>query len=381
MKRIIQTLLYLFFATFASAQTLSNRCDFQLKGIINKPLPASKMYLLYQTAGRKMIDSSTIENSHFEFKGIVTEPLFATLLLDHDGKGLRYTMGKFADEVDVLQFYLHKGVIDVVGKDSIFKAVFTNSNINMDYIRLKKLLNKQADQLLVKLSAKMQRDKDKASAKRYAVCYDSLKLVRKPLLKSFAEENPESYIALVALKEYAGAFPNEMEITPIFNKLSADVTNSKLGRDFNALLKSNSNLAIGKLAPDFNQPDTAGNFVSLASFKGMYVLLDFWASWCAPCRVDHPKWVRVYEQLKKQNFTILGVSLDGHDTRIAWLNEIKADNLSWTQVSDLKHWDNEVAKQYGINAIPQNVLIDPKGNIIAKDIEPEALQKLIEKVN
>lgn len=128
---------------------------------------------------------------------------------------------------------------------------------------------------------------------------------------------------------------------------------------------------------NFTQNDTLGNAVSLASFKGKYVLLDFWASWCGPCRAENPNVVKAYNKYKDKGFTILSVSLDQPGKHQAWMDAIHKDGLTWTHVSDLKFWDNEVAKQYGIRAIPQNFLIDPEGKIIAKDLRGDELTKTL----
>jgi peroxiredoxin len=134
------------------------------------------------------------------------------------------------------------------------------------------------------------------------------------------------------------------------------------------------------LAPDFTQNDVNGVPVKLSSFRGKYVLLDFWASWCGPCREENPNVVKAYNKFKDKNFTILSVSLDKPEGRNSWLAAIKNDGLSWTQVSDLKFWSNEAATLYSITSIPSNFLIDPTGKIIGKDLRGSDLEHTLEQV-
>lgn len=129
---------------------------------------------------------------------------------------------------------------------------------------------------------------------------------------------------------------------------------------------------VGKAAPDFTLPDVNGKPVSLNSFKGKYVLVDFWASWCRPCRVENPNVVNAYNRFKDKNFTILGVSLD--EDKNAWLDAIKKDQLAWTQVSDLKQWQSMVIPLYQFDGIPYNVLLDPQGNVIAESLRGAELE-------
>jgi peroxiredoxin len=129
---------------------------------------------------------------------------------------------------------------------------------------------------------------------------------------------------------------------------------------------------------DFTQDDTTGKPIRLSSYRGKYVLVDFWASWCGPCRQENPNVVANYNRFKSKNFTVLGVSLD--KTKSAWVDAIAMDGLTWGHVSDLKGWTNAVAQQYQITSIPQNFLIGPDGKIIAKNLRGPALESKLESI-
>jgi peroxiredoxin len=135
---------------------------------------------------------------------------------------------------------------------------------------------------------------------------------------------------------------------------------------------------INKQAPEFSLPDVNGKTITLSSFKGKYVLVDFWASWCLPCRKENPNVVQAYNKYKNKNFTILGVSLDKE--KDDWLGAIETDKLSWTQVSDLQEWNSAAVSTFNFTGIPFNILVDPEGKIIAQSLRGDSLEEKLEEI-
>ncbi|MEP6700053.1 MAG: TlpA disulfide reductase family protein [Bacteroidota bacterium] len=194
-------------------------------------------------------------------------------------------------------------------------------------------------------------------------------------IDKLVSDNPSSAVAAFVLNATYQFNEDVMMLEKRFNDLDLTVRNSDAGKLLEQFIAEKKIGAVGTQSLDFTQPDTTGTPISLSSFRGKYVLVDFWASWCGPCRSENPNVVESFKKFNTKNFTILSVSLDRPGQKAKWVDAIKADNLTWTHVSDLQFWDNAAAKLYHIQGIPQNILVDPEGKIIAKNLRGPALQE------
>ena len=374
-------------AVISSVNTVSaqSQTNFIIHGSFkDMPVPA-KIYLIYAPFLNQPADSAVVKDGKYEFKGYTEEATGADLSLTvpPDPKSQK----------DKATIILDKGELNIVSTGSLNQVDITGSGAKAT-ADFKSAVNKNQEEIL-RLNKAMASDSFKNDPDyQKAIIGRFRHMLMSSMMDfiSFARNNPKSpvspYLTYVLIS-------SNLVLHAMCDTLAQNVPDlnkpTKLHQailDLVAKQKEQDNKAAtinkalddkappeGSKAPDFTQTSVDGKPVSLSSFKGKYVLIDFWASWCAPCRAENPNVVKAYDTYKGKGFTILGVSLDGKSTKAAWLAAIQKDGLTWTEVSDLSGWSNEAAKLYGVHAIPQNFLIDPNGNIIGKNLRGEELNK------
>ncbi|AWM33377.1 TlpA disulfide reductase family protein [Hymenobacter nivis] len=348
---------------------------FTIKGKIGNLNAPAKVYLM---RGLEPADSATFKDGAFELKGTADAPKKVDLILKRDGKLGNGMYGM----VDRTQVFLEPGPVVLTSPDSLFKARVTGGPVAADDQRLQVALKPIYDKRKVVgaeiRKASMEERRAPAFAARMQGRFDVLNKEDQQVQQDFIKANPSSWVSLNALTNLMSV-PQYAVVAPLYEGLSPALQASPEGRQYGEMLRGLKEVAIGAQAPNFSQKTPAGKLVSLTDYRGKYVLIDFWASWCKPCRQENPAVVKVYEAYKGRNFDILGVSLDSENSREKWMKAIQDDHLPWTQVSDLRGGDNAVAQTYHVQSIPQNFLIDPSGKIVATNLRGEELQTVLAK--
>lgn len=309
----------------------------------------------------KDTDSARVRSGQFTFNGYTDAPrrVFLRTNKDHD----------------ILLFFLDKdATIKIAGSAEQFaNARVTGGSTQTGYNRLLagNTGNRTRMEELGKILMAAEQsgsEPDKAVMQEYDSLYRQLNVAN----GQFVKNNPSSFVSLYIIQDLVFSF-SPAELEEMFNGLDEPLKASAYGKRLGDLIAVKKRTAVGQMAIDFTAPDTLAKKVSLSSFRGKYVLLDFWASWCGPCRAENPNVLKAYNSFKDKGFTVLSVSLDAN--RAAWVRAIREDKLPWTHVLDQR-----AAETYGVSGIPASFLIDPDGKILAVDLRGDDLSKKLEEV-
>lgn len=343
---------------------------FRITGNVGELKDGDKVYLSYRSNGKLFKDSTIAIKGKFSFIGNIASPSLGFMSARENPFG----------DIEILhnsiKLYIEPGSIRVSGKDSLKNAWIKGTKNNNDLSLLSHLLKVyKSKQILLGTEFDALPDKQKSAERitEYRLANSKLLVEMEPIKLSFMRVHVDSYVSLTTLREMINV-ADIKKVASAYGALSDKLKATPEGKLLGEKILAAQQIGIGALAPEFNLRDADDKVVSLSQFKGKYILVDFWASWCLPCREENPSLKAAYEQFNSKGFTILSVSIDDQHSKSAWMEAVNKDGLMWTQLHDAK---KSVHDLYGITFIPANFLIDPNGKIVAVNLKGQALNKKI----
>jgi peroxiredoxin len=334
---------------------------YNLSATLSNNTSVTKLYISYEIVGIKYQDSLDFQKKQLTLKKTLPQPVSATISTN-------------SSNIEPISVMLANNNLNIKIINNSISVV--KSKLQEDFLFLTE--NDRIRPTYFPLYGELSAKNDTIGLKKLGVIFDSLKNddIQKSL--KYFKENKTSLLSLFSFNRYTTFYADYAKVEEDFNLLPNWAKSSPDGQNIIAKIIGAKSAQVGTKAKEFSQKSATGKDVSLKLYDGKYILLDFWASWCSPCRKEHPNLIKIYDQFKDKNFDIISVSLDSEKDN--WIKAITKDKLIWTQISDLKGQQNDIAVLYGVQSVPANFLINSKGLIIGKNLSPEQLNEKLKEL-
>ena len=341
--------------------------EFLISGTANGVENGKKVFIEVQTeTGSLAKDTAVVTDGKFELKGITDGIDIGFVRIENEEINLPIILEEGNININIVKDSLHKSTLGGTPNNDKFQKFNTESRAISEKVAKFEKDNGPEMQ-------KAQMSNDTVTINKLLKEYKKFQNEMNDYSKKFIKENPDAYLSVLLLENFLmRQYLTPEEIKSYFEGLDKDVKETKSGKKIKTALDSMTAIVIGKPAPNFSAPSPEGKTISLKESLGKVTIIDFWASWCGPCRAENPNVVALYNEFHPQGLNIIGVSLDKDAAK--WKEAIAKDGLIWPHVSNLKFWEDPIAKQYNVQSIPATFILDEKGNIVAKDLRGEELR-------
>ena len=370
MKKLLFSIASIFL--IVSCNNLKDN-EFLISGTANGVENGKKVFIEIQTEiGTIAKDTAVIKDGKFELKGLTEGIDLGFIRVENEQINLPIILEEGKIKVNIVKDSLHKSTLGGTNNNEKFQKFNTETRIISEKVMKFEKDNGPAMQ-------KAQMSNDTVTINKLMKEYNKFQDEMNEYSKKFIKENQDAYLSVLLLENFLmRQYLKPEEVKSYFDKLDKSLLETKSAKNIKKVLDNSTEVKVGNAAPNFSAPSPEGKSISLKESLGKVTIIDFWASWCGPCRAENPNVVAMYNELHAQGLNIIGVSLDKDAAK--WKDAIAKDKLTWSHVSNLKFWDEPIAKQYNVQSIPATFILDAKGNIVAKDLRGDALKAKVKEL-